>query len=385
MFVAAIRMVGFRSYEDTSIELSPGLNIVVGANASGKTNLVEAAYWALRGSSPRTRRDDKLVRWGAPHVRVELRLGDGTDVASAYSTRTGRRVTVAGVEAGAADRLNALGPAFLFVPESLLLVKGGPARRRAHVDGLGASLEAAYGAAVGVFREAVRQRNALLCRARAGGSAAALDAWDAQYVDAGLELAQRRRELVDRLAPPFGRFAAQLAPGRPTFGVSLRDTLEDVGDDRGLFLEELRRRRPRELESGVSAFGPHRDDLEIFEEQEEGGRRDLRMFGSQGEQRSAVLALLLAEREVAAERLGEPAPLFLDDVMSELDEVRRRLLVATLADSGQTVITTTTEFYFEPDELGAARVIRLSAPAGAGGATTAVAGASSATAQDPDA
>jgi DNA replication and repair protein RecF len=357
--VAGIRLVGFRSYADGRFTFAPGLNVVAGPNASGKTNLVEAAFWALRAASPRTSRDDKLVRWGGDFARVEVTLGDGTRVAAAYAPAGGRRTTVNGVEVGSLQALRSLGPVFIFVPESLLLVKGGPARRRHHVDAFGGGLDAAYAAAAANVQTAVRQRNALLLRVRAGADERALDAWDAQLAAAGLELSRRRRDLVTALAGPFARYAAGLTPAGGDYCLALRTSLDEVGDGEAAYREALLQRRRREIQSGLSALGPHRDDVEIFERLAGESRRDLRLYGSQGEQRAAVLALLLAEREVAAERTGEQGPLFLDDVMSELDDDRRRLLVGTLAGTGQAVVTTTTTMYFTAGELADAHIIRL--------------------------
>lgn len=359
MYIAEIRLSGFRSYASAHFTLSPGLNVVVGGNATGKTNLVEAAFWSLRATSPRTSRDDKLMRWGAEAARVEVTLGDGRTAALAYSPRLGRRATVEGVPVSSVERLRCLGPVFLFVPESLLLVKGGPARRRAHLDALGADVDPAYQASVAALQTAVRQRNAQLARVRAGGPERALDPWDAQLVSSGLELERRRRALVEALAEHFAGFAAALSPAGGVFGLSLLSPLADIGDDPSSYHEALRARRRREIESAVSALGPHRDDLKVFESLPTGDRRDLRLFGSQGEQRAAVLALLLAEREVAEQVTGMRGPLFLDDVMSELDDARRRLLVSSLAASGQAVVTTTTSMYFRPEELAGARIIDL--------------------------
>lgn len=370
MHIAKIRLCGFRSYESADFCLSPGLNVIVGANAAGKTNLVEAAYWSLRGSSPRTSRDDRLMRWGSEIVRAEVTFGDGSTAAMAYSSHTGRRATVDGVAVNSLERLRRLGPVSLFVPESLLLIKGGPARRRAHLDSFGADVDPAYQAAGAAVQTAVRQRNAQLARVRAGGPERALDPWDAQLVTAGLELERRRRAVVEALAGPFARFASGLAPQGGSFGATLRSPLAEVGDDPERYLEALWVRRPREIESAVSALGPHRDDLDVFELMPAGReRRDLRLYGSQGEQRAAVLALLLAEREVAEEKTGLRGPLFLDDVMSELDDDRRRLLVSSLEDRGQAIVTTTTTMYFRPQEVASARIIHLMTGVAGGGAS----------------
>jgi DNA replication and repair protein RecF len=367
VFVAHVRLVNFRSYRDARFEFSPGLNIVVGQNASGKTNLLEGAFYALRAASPRTSRDDKLIAWGQEYTRAEAQLGDGRRVQVFYGAGQGKRVRVNDVDAASLDEVRRRVSVFIFVPESLLLVKGSPARRRAHLDAVGVALDPAYAAAAADLQLALRQRNALLLSVRAGASASSLDQWDAQLARAGTDLGRRRRDLVERLSGPFAAYAAGLAPQGGDFAVRLRSPLEAFGYEQEAFRAALLQRRGREVQRGLSLLGPHRDELEILEV---GGAtptgaegRDLRLYGSQGEQRAAVLALLLAERDVAAAVTGDVGTLFLDDVMSELDDRRRRLLVATLLRGGQAIATTTTTMYFEPHELEQAHVIQLAGAA----------------------
>ena len=404
MFVARLRLVNFRSYCDATVTFGDGLNVVVGANATGKTNLLEGAWFALRGSSPRTRREEKLVTWGQRFTRVELEL-DGSaagrqTVAVAYATGQGKRAHWNGVEVPSQDDLRGRSQVFIFVPESLLLVKGSPARRRAHLDAFAAALDPQYGAAARELQTALRQRNAQLLAVKHGASAAALGPWDAQFARFATELGRRRRDLVAELAALFSAVAAELVPGDAQFRLQLVSQLGGVDYEEQALLDELRARRPGETSRGLSLFGPHRDDLRFLEvspaaakaagsgrDKDDSdppsaqvaaripaaavsgpacgpvdlprGGRDLRLFGSQGEQRAAVLALLLAEQQLAAARTGTRGTLFLDDVMSELDDSRRRLLVRMLASAGQAIITTTNRQYFTEDELRGATVIEL--------------------------
>lgn len=395
MYVSRLRLVNFRSYCDAAVSFADGLNVVVGENAAGKTNLIEGAWFALRGASPRTRREDKLVTWGQRYTRVEL---DVEGVASgvqrvdvAYALGQGKRTRWNGVEVPSQEDLRARSHVFIFVPESLLLVKGSPARRRAHLDTFAAALDPQYAAAAHDLQAALRQRNAQLLAIKHGGSVSALDPWDVQFARAAVELGRRRRDLVEELGDLFAAIAAGLAPAGGVFGLRLVAHLATVGYEEEALLGELRERRRGEISRGLSLFGPHRDDLRFVEigADEEGagpvssegagpplqdvaatgpvcgpvelprGGRDLRLFGSQGEQRAAVLALLLAEQRLAAARTGVRGTLFLDDVMSELDDSRRRLLVAMLAAAGQAIITTTNRQYFTTEELEHAAVIEL--------------------------
>ena len=397
MFVARLRLVNFRSYHDATVEFAPGLNVIVGRNASGKTNLLEGAFFALRAVSPRTTKEEKAVRWGAAFARAEatigVRGGEGSrTVTVAYAPGKGKQARIDGVEVASLDDLRRQGSVFIFVPESLLLVKGSPARRRAHLDAFAAALDPAYDAGLRDLNVVLKQRNAHLWRVREGAPANALDAWDRQLARVALSFGARRRTLVVRLAARYREFAGALAPDGGEFSLSLVSQLAGLGDapaatldaspaavtelagagpERGSAAEEafigaLRARRSGEIGRAVSGFGPHRDDLCFAEETvpppagaAASAPRDLRLFGSQGEQRAAVLALLLAERAVAADVTGDVGALLLDDVMSELDDPRRRLLVGALTAGGQAIVTTTNRLYFTDDELARARVIDI--------------------------
>ncbi len=382
MFVARLRLVNFRSYHDATVEFAPGLNIIVGRNASGKTNLLEGAYFALRAASPRTTKEEKAVRWGATFARaeatIEARGGEGSHtLAVAYVPGQGKQVRVDGVDVAALDDLRRQGSVFIFVPESLLLVKGSPARRRAHLDAFAAALDPAYDGGLRDLNVVLKQRNAHLWRVREGAPADSLDAWDRQLARVALPFEARRRTLVCRLAERYRQFAAALAPEGGEFSLSLVSQLDGFdGAAEEALVAALRARRPGEIGRAVSGFGPHRDDLKFAEEAlapsaeaDAAAPRDLRLFGSQGEQRAAVLALLLAERAVAADATGDVGALLLDDVMSELDDQRRRLLVGALTAGGQAIITTTNRLYFARDELARARVIDIGAEEHGGGQT----------------
>jgi len=402
VFVSTLRLINFRSYCDATVGFGSGLNVVVGQNASGKTNLLEGAWFALHGGSPRTRREEKLITWGERFARVELAL-DGPAagpqaVEVGYAPGQGKRVRWNGAEIASLDELRGRSQVFIFVPESLLLVKGSPARRRAHIDTFAAALDPSYAAAARDLQGVLRQRNAQLLAVKHGASPTALDPWDAQFAHAAAELGRRRRDLVAELAERFAVTATALAPEGERFTIRLVSQLAGVGYDEAGMLDELRSRRLGETRRGLSTFGPQRDDLRFLElaaaddpecaasprsqgdetpisgaservratvalscgpvELPSGGR-DLRLFGSQGEQRAAVLALLLAEQQLAAARTGQHGTLFLDDVMSELDDGRRRLLVRILASAGQSIITTTDRHYFTERELAEATVIEL--------------------------
>jgi DNA replication and repair protein RecF len=302
--------------------------LVTGANGAGKTNLLESLHVGTQGFSPRTRADAQLVRFGQSAARVVLRgdrAGVPLDVEVTLELGTGKRALLNGARLRAAEQLRSEVATLVFTPDRLVVVKGGPAARRAYFDRvLGrlaparAGLSAEYGAAVG-------QRNAALRRVSQGLSTReALEPWNAQVSRLAEELVAGRHETVAALQPHFVEQAGEL--GLPRAELSYEGAAPSA--------EELERRVERDLERGTTGAGPHLDDLGVL-----GGRRDLRAFGSQGEQRLAVLALLLGEAELLQERRGARPLLLLDDVLSELDPGRRRILADRLRASGQALVT----------------------------------------------
>jgi DNA replication and repair protein RecF len=301
--------------------------LVVGENGVGKTNLLESLHVGTQGFSPRTRQDAQLVRFGEDSARVALNGRRGrTPTQTEIVIGVQKRARLNGANLRSAEQLRLELATLVFTPDRLAVVKGGPAARRAYFDRtLGrlvparAGLPVEYGAALG-------QRNAALRRVGAGFSTReALEPWTEQVATLGRALVEARHEAISTLAPAFSERAGEL--GLP------QARLAYTGEPPTA--EALAGRLERDLERGSTGLGPHLDDVTILS-----GSRDLRSFGSQGEQRLAVLSLLLAEAEVIVERTGIPPLLLLDDVLSELDPARRRILADRISRGGQTLITT---------------------------------------------
>jgi DNA replication and repair protein RecF len=255
------------------------------------------------------------------------------------STGRGKKATLNGAPLRAAEQLRSEVATLVFTPDRLSVVKAGPIVRRAYFDRVLGRLAPARAALPSEYAAAVSQRNAALRRIAAGFSSRdALDPWTEQVASLGTELVAARREALAQLGPPFGARAGEL--GVPE--AELRYSGEPPSRD------ALEARIERDLERGVTSLGPHLDDIAIA-----AGTRDLRSFGSQGEQRLAVLALLLAEAELIAGRRGMPPLLLLDDVLSELDPLRREILAARIAQLGQTLVTATDASFLpgEPAQL----------------------------------
>ncbi len=310
--------------------------MVSGPNGAGKTNLLEAAYFALTARSARTSNERELVRRGASVTRVEADV-EGGDVSHrlevAFTPGQPKQVRVDGaaVEGAAAESRPAV---VLFLPDRLELVKGAPSLRRGHLDQLVAALWPARSSTRSDYSRALSQRNALVAHIRAGVSGpGALDAWDRELARHGAELMADRREAIDALAPRFEAMALEL--GLPEPARLVYRPRSWAADAEGL-AAELGERRMADLDRGFTAHGPHRDDVALIHDE-----LSLRSYGSQGQQRTALLALLFAERELLAERRDTPPLALLDDVMSELDQTRRQRLAERLRSGGQAVLTAT--------------------------------------------
>jgi DNA replication and repair protein RecF len=348
MVVGAVECRAFRNLVDGRVETGAGIVVVVGPNGAGKTNLLEAVYFGLTGRSFRTGNDRDLIRFSEQGARVELELPGGDRVLAALDRSGERRHQLAGRPlAGTGDRPLVS----VFHPDRLQLVKGAPAHRRAHLDRLCAAVWPARADLRQRFGRTLAQRNALVARVRAGlASADTLPSWDERLAAEAEPLIEARAEATEALAAPFADLAGRL--GLADAGIAYRPRSQA---DRAELAEELSRRRAEDLGRAYTSYGPQLDEVELRL-----GGRQLRRFGSQGQQRLALLALLFAERTVLIEA-DRPTPLMLlDDVMSELDPDHRRLLISLLGDDGQSLITAT-----EAEHVPSSEALRIAVRDGA--------------------
>lgn len=385
VWVKSIQLAGFRNYEKESVALDPGLNLFLGRNAQGKTNLLEAVYIASAGRSYRASSDFELVRHGGTFYRIVAdvqRRPAPVRLEVSYS-RDGRKlVRLNGAERIRAAELSSFLNVVMFTPDDLALVKGSPSVRRRFLDMEISQVSPVYRQWTSTYAKVLSQRNALLKQARGRGvqsNSAAIDrmleVWDRQLVDTGSRITARRREVVASLdelgrdahnkitgdssvlsvkylpsvpivserGGPVSSPASQAAEGMiadpssrtpPLPGGSAaeqRDTLNWIADRYRARLKQMRR---VELIRGVTMVGPHRDDISF---QLDGV--DIATYGSQGQQRSAVLAAKLAEAHFIRAHTGEMPVLLLDDVLSELDERRRTNLLREIIGSTQVLVT----------------------------------------------
>ncbi len=362
--IGRLRLYNFRNYAALEMELGPGLNVLVGENAQGKSNLLEAVATLALTRSPRAGSPAELLRWGSEEAAVDAEL-TGPSGSEKLGLRLRRQGVAAGVTADVprgrvvrasllADRpvpaRTILGrcPVILFWPDDLQLIKAGPDARRRQLDTLLCQLDVLAADELARYRRVLEQRNALLRRLGASaGNHAELGAFDEALVRHGARVQAARRRLVSGLAPLAAAAMTSLSGGRDELRLRYRAHAAPEEDGDGGDVEEiasrlaeaLRARRADELGRGMTLVGPHRDDLDYLVD-----GRSARSTASQGQQRTAVLAAKLAELRYARERSGRLPLLLLDDVLSELDPRRGAQLLGSLDEEGellQTLITST--------------------------------------------
>jgi len=348
--VAELRLREFRNYVEETVGFAPGLNLVLGRNGQGKTNLVEAIYVLCGLGSHRGATGEAMVRHGATEAIISA---SGT--AGSREVRVDAQVRRSGgtrllVNRVAADR--SVGPpplvAVAFSPDDLVLIKGPPEERRRLLDQGAHRLRALAGAERQEFERVLKQRTGLLKAAiNSRRALATLDVWDESFARTGALVVRNRLDVLHRLLPEVRKRYRELSGlevevrlnYRPTWAEGVSDEMVaegGVGLIESALCAAVAGARGRDLERGVSTLGPHRDDLEVSL-----GGADARLYASQGEQRSLALSLRMAERDLVAETREEDPILLLDDIFSELDEVRRGRLVEMVAGSGQTIATAT--------------------------------------------
>jgi DNA replication and repair protein RecF len=354
VIVRTLALRDFRGYERAEVELGSRLTIVTGDNGAGKTNLLEALYFACVGRSCRTRVDAQAIRFDRPVARVEVEGDDEQErhsLAVAIDRAQGKTYFADGARVESFEPFSWRPPTAVFMPDRLELVKGAPGVRRAHLDQLVAALWPARRGNRRSYAETLSQRNALLVRSQEGPE---LDAWDRELARWARKLIADRSEAVAAIDRRFAAVGGELGLDPPP-ALRLRTVSGVDPADEEAYVAALAERREQDRRRGFTTFGPHRDELVLSHQ-----GREVRTYGSQGQQRVCLLALLLAECEAIADLTSRTPLILLDDVMSELDAQRRGLLVERVAGLGQVMITTT-EAGQVPPVAGEASVLKVAA------------------------
>ena len=338
MRIKNLYLKNFRNYAEETFSFEEGLNVLYGKNAQGKTNCAEAVFYLCTGTSPRAKKDKQLIRAGedAAFIRAdaESRFGSVRIEADIYENK--REIRVNGIKIGKnADLLGNINGVF-FSPSELRLVQDGPDERRRFLNVSISQLSRNYYTALIRYNKILEQRNALLKNRDLELVFETLPVWDGQLCRYAAEIAFRRREFISELAPVAAERHRYLTDGAEKLEISSEKQYPETREEIEKKLsEEFAANYERDIRLGFTASGPHRDDLKILI-----GGEEARVYGSQGQARTAALSIKLAEVEIFRRNSGEYPVLILDDVMSELDLARRRKLLACL-DGVQTVLTCT--------------------------------------------
>jgi DNA replication and repair protein RecF len=355
MLLERLRLRNFRNHASLDIELFPGKNVLLGNNGQGKTNIIEAIYLCGTGKSYRTSRDIELIKWGESTFYTAsrfLRKNGDLLVEVACSQERGKRIRLNGVHQDTGIEYIGAANVVIFGPDDLRIIKGGPVERRRFLDLEISAVHERYRKDLAKYRRILTQRNTFLKDARhlvgSMHGKAALDVWDEQLVSVGARVMVKRAKVIEDLSGLAQTAYKEISSSgllkltyRPSFDVVESCPADEQGITQkwsALFHRELLRLRQAELIRGVTLAGPHRDDMTFTLD-----GVDMRAFSSQGQQRTAVLALRLAELEFVRNEMGEDAILLLDDVSSELDPSKRAHLWKYIDRGIQTVITTTDE------------------------------------------
>jgi DNA replication and repair protein RecF len=375
MYLKTLHLRQFRNYRDCIVDFDAPKTILVGNNAQGKSNLLEAVELLSTLKSHRSVRDRELVLEEAAvgQIRANLERAYGS-VELALTLRTQGRRTVALNQESLRRQLDFLGilNAVQFSSLDLELVRGAPERRRNWLDSILTQLEPIYAYILNQYNQVLRQRNALLKKFRKQQAEGGIDElsfkdydsqlalWDAQLATAGSRVTRRRARVLERLAPLAQAWHTSISGATEVLEVTYAPNVSLEKDDpEGVqlaFLDKIQRRRIAEQSHGTTLVGPHRDEVEFTINQ-----TPARSYGSQGQQRTLVLALKLAELKLIEEVVGEPPLLLLDDVLAELDLSRQNQLLDAIQDRFQTLITTTHLGAFDSQWLNSSQILSVKA------------------------
>lgn len=351
MIISQLVLKDFRNYQQLQLSLGDGLSVFWGGNAQGKTNLLEAVHVCCLGKSHRTVQSAEMVSYGKENAQIGLRVKrhDGPrHIQVMLQANKHKRISVSGVPIRRMSELMGHVQCVLFAPEDLQLIKGGPSLRRKYMDTALCQMSPAYFSSLMQYNAALSQRNALLKKGIEEETV--YDAYEQTMAHVGAKVLWYRQQFCIEIEPMAARLYSDIANGEP-MRVMYRSQVPQ-GTEQEIekaLTEALKNARPADKRRYITGVGPHRDDLQIVIRDKEA-----RSYASQGQQRTAVLALKLAEVARMQARSGHRPVLMLDDVLSELDLKRQQALTEHV--EGQVLLTTATR---PPEHLKAAKIFKV--------------------------
>ncbi|WP_338779201.1 DNA replication/repair protein RecF [Metabacillus sp. FJAT-52054] len=364
MHIQELKLRNYRNYPELTVSFENKVNVIIGENAQGKTNMMEAIYVLAMAKSHRTSNDKDLIRWDEEYAKIEGRVvkANGAIPMQLVLSKKGKKAKINHLEQQKLSQYIGAVNVIMFAPEDLNLVKGSPQVRRRFVDMEIGQVSAVYLHDLSHYQKILQQRNHYLkqLQIRKQHDRTMLEVLTEQLSEAAAKLYRRRKLFIDQLEKWAQPIHSGISRGLETLTIQYKSSTE-VSEDADLskmievYLEKFDKIKEREIERGTTLAGPHRDDLLFFV-----NGRDVQTFGSQGQQRTTALSLKLAEIELIHEEIGEYPILLLDDVLSELDDYRQSHLLNTIQGRVQTFVTTTSVEGIDHQTLKEAASYRVS-------------------------
>lgn len=353
----------YRNYDEVFFESGHMVNIIVGPNAQGKTNLLESIFVMALTKSHRTHQDRELIQWEHPHtlLHAEVDKKYGSVTLDLTISQQGKKAKINGLEQKKLSNFIGSLNVVMFAPEDLEIVKGSPSVRRRFLDMELGQVQPSYLYDLSQYQKILAQRNQYLKQlfSTRDTKAAMLEVWNEQLAQFGIKIIKKRQSFIKKLQSWAEKIHSGITAGKEQLRIVYSTAFEEaaIEDESVLFdqfMIKLSQVKEQELRRGVTLVGPHRDDLLFYINDKE-----VQTFGSQGQQRTTALSLKLAEIELIREEVGEYPILLLDDVLSELDQFRQTQLIETFQNKVQTFITTTGIESIDLSKLENASVIHV--------------------------
>lgn len=336
MYIKNISLINYRNYENLQLSLSRNVNVFKGDNAQGKTNILEAIYYCAFAKSHRTSRDKELIKWNSENAYISIlvgksRLDKKIDI---NILRNGKKaIKVNSIKVGKIDELFGSFNVVMFSPEDLKVIKESPSLRRRLLDMEISQINKTYYFNLVQYNKVLNERNTLLKNRNLDYEF--IEVYNSQLAKYADYIIKERLKYIDKINYYGAEIHNEITSGKENINLKYTSTIGDLNDIKSNFLVKLRNNLNKDRERGLTLIGPHRDDFNIFI-----NGIDVKTFGSQGQQRTAILTIKFSSLKIIKETTGEYPVLLLDDVLSELDSNRKKYILSTIKDI-QTIITST--------------------------------------------
>jgi DNA replication and repair protein RecF len=363
MHIEEIQLKNYRNYEQLEAQFENKVNVILGENAQGKTNVMESIFVLAMAKSHRTSNDKELIRWDMEYAKIEGRIvkNHGSVPMQLVVSKKGKRAKYNHIEQKKLSQYVGNMNVVMFAPEDLNLVKGSPQVRRRFIDMEIGQVSPVYLHDISQYQKVLQQRNHYLkqLQIKKQTNLTMLDILTEQFIQMAAKIIAKRYEFIRMLEQWALPIHQGISRGLETLKIQYKPSV-DVSEEQELskmikvYEEKFAKIKTREIERGTTLFGPHRDDLEFIV-----NNRDVQTFGSQGQQRTTALSVKLAEIELIHKEIGEYPILLLDDVLSELDDYRQSHLLNTIQGKVQTFVTTTSVDGIDHKTLNEAAAYRV--------------------------